>query len=498
MKKYLFSPEVIIFLGLTFLYFFTRFFLLKNLPLFVDEAGYIHWAQLGFADPNQRLVSLGDGKQPLFIWLIIVIMQVVTNPLVAGRIAAILSGFGAAIGLTMLTYELFKNKWIALCSMFFYILCPFALITDRLAIYDTLVAAIALWSMYLSILLVKRLQLQYAFILAFSLGAGILNKSSGFLSIYLLPVTLLLFEGKNEKTKRCIKWVLYSALSVAIACLYYSVLFLSSGFDNITAKNNYFLNSPLSLLHANFLPLFIKNLTHFGQWIFLLITPSFLLLAVAGMFLVSGHKKEKLLLVATFLIEILGMALLGRDPLPRYIFFMTLFLLPVSSLGMWYVYNRFKKNLLALAALVILCISFNVYSEYKILTNLEEAPVPQITKIELVTSWSAGGGIGNIVKYLLAESTKHEILVVTDGPYGGMSNAAMDMYFFKNPAAERMSFAKFPREIPQDILEKSHQEPVFLFLTQLENPPKWPMHLVLSYEKGHGPNYVYLYQLDEK
>ncbi|MCL4415470.1 MAG: hypothetical protein M1365_02025 [Actinobacteria bacterium] len=93
----------LVFLGLLFfisiVYFILRLIAIRDLPLFVDEAIYIRWAQMGFYDPGLRLASLSDGKQPLFIWLITVLMNVISSPLAAGRIISVLTGFMTGIGL---------------------------------------------------------------------------------------------------------------------------------------------------------------------------------------------------------------------------------------------------------------------------------------------------------------------------------------------------------------------------------------------------------------
>lgn len=490
--KSFFFP-VIAFLLLTVVYFFTRLVLIKNLPLFVDEVTYIHWAQLGFFDPNLRLTSLGDGKQPLFIWLIILVMQVIHNPVIAGRVAGILSGFGTAIGIYVLSNQLFKNKWIALWSTLIYIFSPFALSNNRRAMYDSLVAMLAIWSMYFSVLLVKRIQLGNAFLLAFSLGAGILNKSSGFLSIYCLPLTLILFEKGKNTSKRFLLWGMYAVIAVLLSYVFYSVLFLSSDFSTINTKNELFINSPLSILHTNFLATFLINLSLFSQWIFLLFTPFFLLLVCIGW--LGDFKKEKLLLLATFLVEILSFALLAKDPAPRYIYPMVMLLVPIAGYGMFAIQKYFKKNILLFSFSILFLFSFALYSDYQIITNLENAPIPSISKISSVTGWSSGEGIGEITKYLLTQSQKHHIMVITDGKYGSLSTGAMDLYFFNNPAVDRLALDTFSSSIPQEVLDNAKIEPVYLFINQIQTPIPWKISLIMKFEKGHGTNYVYLYQL---
>ena len=57
------------------LYFFTRLTNLTLLPIFTDEAIYIRWSQIGALDANWRFISLVDGKQPMFTWIMMVLFR---------------------------------------------------------------------------------------------------------------------------------------------------------------------------------------------------------------------------------------------------------------------------------------------------------------------------------------------------------------------------------------------------------------------------------------
>ncbi|MCX6792160.1 MAG: hypothetical protein NT149_03940 [Candidatus Gottesmanbacteria bacterium] len=79
--------------GLAVLFFVTRLTNLTKLPIFTDEAIYIRWSQIGSRDPNWRFISLVDGKQPLFTWIMMVFLRFIRDPLVAGRLVSVLAGF---------------------------------------------------------------------------------------------------------------------------------------------------------------------------------------------------------------------------------------------------------------------------------------------------------------------------------------------------------------------------------------------------------------------
>src|SRR5690242_10188597 len=95
------------------LYLFLRMSNLKGLPIFTDEAIYIRWGQVALHDASWRFISLTDGKGPFFIWAMMPLLKIIPDPLAAGRMVSVISGFFTLIGLWLLSWELFKNRRIA-------------------------------------------------------------------------------------------------------------------------------------------------------------------------------------------------------------------------------------------------------------------------------------------------------------------------------------------------------------------------------------------------
>lgn len=105
--------------------FFLRLYHLTILPVFADEAIYIRWAQVMKAEETLRFLPLSDGKEPLFMWIMIPFFKFVNDPLFAGRLVSVLSGFGTMIGVSCLSWLLFKSKKVALASALIYAVSPF-------------------------------------------------------------------------------------------------------------------------------------------------------------------------------------------------------------------------------------------------------------------------------------------------------------------------------------------------------------------------------------
>ena len=223
-------------------YAVTRLVNLTQIPIFTDEAIYIRWSQIGAQDANWRFISLVDGKQPLFTWVVMVLFRLIpADPLFVGRFASVIAGAASMAGIWVLSYEIFKRKEVAWTSALLYLISPFALVYDRMALYDSLVATFFIWNLYLAIRLARSPRLDIALIFGMTLGAGMLNKTSGFLSLYLIPTTLLLFDWNSPK--RITRWIGFVLIAAIISQLLYSVLRLSPFFHMVAQKDTVFVYS---------------------------------------------------------------------------------------------------------------------------------------------------------------------------------------------------------------------------------------------------------------
>src|SRR3989344_2638652 len=105
----IYRMEFMIGTGIFVLAFFLRLYNLTILPIFGDEAIYIRWAQVMRAEPGLRFVPLSDGKQPLFMWVVIPFFKIIHDPLFASRLFSVFSGMGTLVGIFILSYILFRS-----------------------------------------------------------------------------------------------------------------------------------------------------------------------------------------------------------------------------------------------------------------------------------------------------------------------------------------------------------------------------------------------------
>lgn len=486
--------EIITLLFAFFLFFALRLYNLKFLPIFVDEAIYVRWAQQGLYDPELRLISLVDGKQPLYIWLVSILTNYISNPLVAGRLVSVFAGFITLIGLFLVSLELFRNRWVSIISVLLYAVYPFALILNRMAIYESLIGMFAVWSLYVAILLMRYTTLGISLILGLVLGGSLLTKSSGFINIYLLPTVLLLFNFRKRNFQKLLKFFFLALLAVALSFLYYSVLLLSNKYYMISEKDAYFIYHLKELIPYHAFDKWIGNILQLLHWTFTYLTyPASLLLFLN----VRSFRKEKFLLLFWFVIPIIAIALFGRLLTPRYIFPMTIFLLPIIAVNLKDLY-LFLKNKIVYGLIIILVVSFFTFSDYKILTDMPHAPIPQKDIQQYANSFSSGQGLREIIAYLGEQAKKGQIMIATEGIYGSLPTTVVEIYFAHNTQVERYAFETRPKRLPQELYSKGQTKPVYVIFNETQLVSKWPLKLVMKFKRGSSDLNLSLYKIHSR
>jgi len=490
-----FKKEIQLFLFLIIIYFFSRIYKLTFVPIFTDEAIYIRWSEIALYDASWRFISLTDGKQPLFVWLTTFTLRFFQDPLFAGRIVSVLAGLGTAVGLFLLSYSLFSNRKVAFFTLILYLLYPFALVYDRMALMDSLVGMFAVWALYFEFLLVKTLRLDVALILGMIIGGGILTKSSGFFSIYLLPFTLLLlsWHGK-EKTRKFFLWLGLSLVAVFESQLIYSVLRLSPFFHMIGQKNTVFIY-PFKEWFSHPWRFFIGNLKGLWDWFITYFSwPVFFLLLFSLFWKFKEYLKEKVLLIVFFAAPFFALALFGKVLYPRFIFFMTLSLLPLVGLVLGRLYKLIEKPFIFLIIFLIFAFSW-IKTDFELLTNPYTSSIPESDKFQYFNDWPAGGGIREAVSFFKEKSQSGKIFVATEGTFGPLPYA-LEVYLYDNPNVKIHGFWPLKKEIPEEVLEAAKTKPTYFVFNQTQTaPPDWPLLFIAKYRKGVGEVFLHLYQV---
>jgi 4-amino-4-deoxy-L-arabinose transferase-like glycosyltransferase len=414
------------------------------------------------------------------------------DPLWVGRLTSVLAGAASLGGMWALTWELFKNKKLAFLAAVLYLVSPFALLYDRMALYDSMVAAFSIWSLYLGVLLVRTLRLDVALIAGMVFAGGMLNKTSGFLSLYLLPGTLLLFDwAKRDRVGRLVKWVGLVVVAAVLSLMLYSILRLSPLFHMIAQKDNVFVFSVSEFLTQPFR--FLEgNLKGEFDWVRSYMTLPLFALAMLAIVYPSRSWCEKLLLAGWGLVPMVGLATFGKVLYPRFVLFMTMPLLILAAVGLAGLMRRLGRwGVVALVA----CLVMPLYMDYFILTNPKQAPITKSDKDQYISDWPSGWGVSEVNAFLASEATKRKITVITEGTFGLMPYA-VEIYLVDNPNVEIKGIWPLPEELPQEFADAASDHKTYFILFQRQSPPEaWPLRLIAEYEKGRSTVKLRLYEV---
>lgn len=474
-------------------YGLTRLLNLTLLPIFTDEAIYIRWSQIGSRDAAWRFISLVDGKQPMFTWIMMVLLRFIGDPLTAGRLVSVLAGLGSLVGITLLSWELFKSRRTSAVVAALYVISPFTLMYDRLALYDSLVASFYIWNLYLAILLVRRMRLDIALLLGMVLGAGMLNKSSGFLSLYLLPSTLIFFDWKAaSRLRRLFQWIGFVFVAAFLSQVIYAILRLSPLFAMVGQKDLVFIYSfrewlihPFKFLVGNIKGLF-DWLTHYMTW------PVFIATLISIWFMPRKWKEYVLLLVWWFA-PFVALAMFGRVLYPRFILFMTMPLFVLAGVTLNRI-SRLRQSSVR-AALFFLIFLPSVYADYYILTNPKYAPLPFSEKSQLIDDWPSGWGVREVNAFITKQAEAGEVAVYTEGTFG-LFPYAIEMYQVDNPKVTVKGIWPVPQVLPEELEALARTKPVYIVFNQTQEIPPWPLEFISEYQKGNREDvYLRLYRI---
>lgn len=211
--------------GLGIGYFATRLIQISLAGLYYDEAVYLYWAKIIGSDWGQRFIGAGaGGKQPLHSWLIAVSARVFADPILAGRLVSVATGFATLAAVWLIASRLFSRR-VAMLASLLYIVVPFTFLFDRRALADSLLAAEAAWTLFLSLLLVRRQSPLTVAGLALVLGSAMLTKSVGQALLFMLPAALITADRKALTPARIIRWAVAAGLAALGGYIIYYSLF---------------------------------------------------------------------------------------------------------------------------------------------------------------------------------------------------------------------------------------------------------------------------------
>lgn len=413
------SSSKIIILILIFALFFTL--RLPNLtlqPIFADEAIYIRWAQVMRAESTLRfLPQASEGKQPLFMWLAIPFVEILDDPLFAGRLLSVIAGFGSLVGVFLLSLYLFKSKIVAILASLIYAVSPFSVFINRMALVDSLLSMFGIWTLFLGALTSKTLRLDFAIITGFVLGGAALTKSPSLFFQILLPTCWIMSIWPKGLKNRLIHFGRLASLTLVgliVANMMYNILRLGPGFEQIAIQNQKYV-FPISHLWTNPKDPFIYHLRDMAGWFYLLGPHLLTVLALLGtaLFIKKSFRPTFLVLIWA-LFPLFAVNMFAKVFTLRYIFYTIPPIMILAALS-FLVRGVFRK--IIILGFVIFIIHA-LWIDYLLITSPEKANLPRSERSGYLEEWTAGYGLSEIAHFLMEESKKGVVVVGTEGTFG--------------------------------------------------------------------------------
>ncbi len=404
--------DYLIILCLIAVYFATRLFHLTSLPIFVDEAIYSRWAQIGLHDPAWRFISLTDGKQPLFMWSAMPLLHFIKDPLFATRLVSVISGFFTIVGMWYAGF-LLKDKRTGYVAASLAIITPFLFFYDRFAVVESMLTASGVWLFILSLILAKTRRLDTALITGIVGGLAFLIKSPAQIFILLLPVAyLFLAEDKNRfKKTNLIKYFALLILVVVMAEVINNIQRLSPWMYMITQKNGDFVISPLKMLTEHPYRIW-QNFVDSQRWLISYLTLPIYAFAVYGGIKLMKNTSQFFLVSAWFWGPLFALCMTALLYRPRYLVFIVPFVLLYAATAFP---QKTKHRVMILAVMAIWPLRFMYQSYFTPLTM----PLIKADQ-DYVSGWAAGNGVKEISAWLVnrAREVGTDLDVYTEGTFG--------------------------------------------------------------------------------
>jgi len=473
-------------LFLVILYFVSRLVHLTLIPVFVDEAIYVRWSQVMRAVASLRFLPLSDGKQPFFMWLMIPFLKVFANPLAAGRMVSVMAGLGTMLGVGVLSFLFFKKKEIGFLASLLYLISPFTLFFDRMALADGLLAMLVVWCLVMGVGLVKYKRLDLAMITGIFLGLGLLTKSPALFIAILLPTTIIMIDDRvnfSKLFKIVFLWSVVYVFGLAI----YNILRLGPEFHMIAIRNkDYIFSFPEVLSHP--LNPFIGNFKNALSWVWIWLTPGSFVLGIVGIFLSLRKQPRVALVLFTWVfLPLLAQSAVAKVFTARYILFIVPFFLIFAAYSLEQFFRNTKSKVVVVSGLVIVFL-LPIYQSLLLLTSPAKAWMPENERQGYLEMWTAGQGILESADYLKEVSRQQKVLVGTEGYFGTLPDG-LQIYLEKVPNITIIGVGYPIKEIPTKLLDGLKDNRVFLLVndTRMEVKDDKRLKLIAKYPKAQNP-----------
>ncbi len=403
-KTYLSSivkHQVNLFFGFLVLVGLVLLYRLVDFPIFADEAIYLHWSEqirLGQVNP---FISMYDGKPPLFMWLVALATNVVSDLLLVGRLISVVSLLGFVAFVWLHIQKTSSTLWAWLSTVFL-LIAPFTVFHGRLALLDMLFSALAVSA----VLVWSLTEWKYkGIVTGVLLAAAFWVKTPALFLLPLPVISIILLQRNYLALKQAVMALVTALLGIIMLKVSIWFPFLFSRSEDFTFTIAELLNGQLG--HIPY------NLGSLAQWLWIYETPMLLLSGIVG--IGWGIWKKNTMIINLFLALLLitvPLVGLGKLVAPRYYLSLGLILPLTAGYLLWQLSKMVRIGIVLLFLFVAL-----VWNS-QLLTNPYSITIPNIDKRQYLIDWSSGIGIKEASYYFQTVAQQEKIKILSEGYFG--------------------------------------------------------------------------------
>lgn len=361
---------------------------LYSLPVFVDEANHLVWAQR-FSVNDTVYPLFMDGKFLMGV-LVSLFRPLGPGPLWIARAAIALTSIPAAAS-CIAAGSLIGLRRAGLLAGLLYALLPQAVFHERQLLADPLMAAFGSLALVFTLQLSKKNRWRGTIPLAASLAAAFLTKFFGGLYVAFPLLAAIMLPGWRGKVWRQVAAI---GLAVVIAALFVGAFYSRLGYDDqkLAGQQIGFVGCPPLVCRGD-LAAQTDNLQRAFRTLLDLVQPYFgwpiILLACLAWPLSTGRQRKQIGWLAPGASGMLAaFVAIARDIPPRYIAFMAA---PVVVLGAHGLVTAAGRSRSVAYLFVIACL-WPMSNTAAIVFNPTRADLPNLDRQQYVTQDSSGGG----------------------------------------------------------------------------------------------------------
>ncbi len=438
------------------LFLATRLLSLTSLPIFNDEASYLHWGQITSSEqlPWWPPYTHAGKKQPGIVFLLGLVQKLPGDPLILGRLVSV--GFGLiSFLLTLWVYRKLRQKDPLVVPSLLYIFCPYLIFFDRIALAESAVVATSVATLLLTLALTKKPTTGKAIALAVVLVFGWWMKSTTFVLVPAVLASLILVAYEKPVARRLFfKSLLFVALTVTILFLF-GLLGPQSQVvpDDILLSPSQIMQFPLKL--------WLTNALSAITWLIAYLSPLVFVFALLGV-RIAVPKTEGKILVLFATLPLLAELLIAKLFTSRYLVLVTppLLLLAAEKLR-----TLKKGKMITLTAMVLPAVIASlilIRSPLSFFSLVKYLPLARDDFGQYVRSWSSGWGVREAASFIARQAQEGDTVVFVR-PDSGNPEDAMYVYLSREPWISVVYVNDLGEMLNQ---KESLNNPTFLFVSR--------------------------------